>query len=126
MKAEGGWRCAGEEPPGAYSTSTPLTLLPGTFGSAWSYTSVTFDLSSAASWADATNAEAASSAAAKRNRVIMVVSIVTPRRGSPGPRTCEHRRSRRCMSVTARLPGDEGEQVRVHDVGVRGAHAVRE
>jgi len=27
-----GWVCAGEEPPGAYSTSTPLKLLPGMLG----------------------------------------------------------------------------------------------
>src|ERR1700730_6731350 len=32
MKAECGCVWAGEEPPGSYSTSTPLMLLPGTFG----------------------------------------------------------------------------------------------
>src|SRR5882757_2262875 len=86
MKAEGGWRCAGEESPGEYSTSTPLMLLPGTFGSAWSYTSITFDLLSEASWADAVNAETATSAAAQRNRVIMVASLLcSEEMGSPGP-----------------------------------------
>src|SRR5262245_54817681 len=43
MKAEWGCVCAGDEPPGGYSTSTPLMLLPGTFGSAWSKTCVTLD-----------------------------------------------------------------------------------
>ena len=36
MNAESGWVCAGDEPPGWYSTSTPFMLLPGTFGRAWS------------------------------------------------------------------------------------------
>jgi hypothetical protein len=53
MKAESGWVWAGDEPPGWYSTSTPFMLLPGTFGSAWSKTTVTFDLSEGASWAEA-------------------------------------------------------------------------
>src|SRR5215467_14335601 len=48
MKADFGCVWAGDEPPGAYSTSTPLMLLPGTFGKACSYTSVTFAFLSAA------------------------------------------------------------------------------
>src|SRR5262249_14137133 len=48
MKADLGCVCAGDEPPGPYSTSTPLMLLPGTFGRACSYTRVTFTLLSAA------------------------------------------------------------------------------
>src|SRR5215472_12217499 len=48
MKADLGCVCAGDEPPGPYSTSTPLMLLPGTFGRACSYTRVTFALLSVA------------------------------------------------------------------------------
>src|SRR5258708_2144939 len=44
MKAEAGCVCAGDEPPGSHSTSTPFMLLPGTLGSAWSKTTVTLDL----------------------------------------------------------------------------------
>src|SRR3546814_11071056 len=71
MKAELGWVWAADEPPGSYSTSTPLMLLPGTLGSTWSYTSVTLDLSSEASLADAAVKETAASAAAQRNRLSM-------------------------------------------------------
>src|ERR1700710_1092602 len=38
MKALSGCVCAGEDPPGPYSTSTALMLLPGTFGRTWSKT----------------------------------------------------------------------------------------
>src|SRR6185295_5971055 len=41
MKAELGCLCASEKPPGPYSTSTPLTLLPGTFGSSCWKTTLT-------------------------------------------------------------------------------------
>src|SRR5262245_62149638 len=42
MNAEFGCVCAADEPPGPYSTRTPFMLLPGTFGSGWSKTTVTF------------------------------------------------------------------------------------
>src|SRR5688572_17084931 len=42
MKADAGCVCAGDAPPGSYSTSTPFMLLPGTFGRARSNTTVTF------------------------------------------------------------------------------------
>jgi hypothetical protein len=48
MKADAGCLCAGDEAPGPYSTSTPFILLPGTFGSAWSKTTVTFLAASSA------------------------------------------------------------------------------
>src|SRR5205085_10079765 len=48
MKADVGCVWAEDVPPGPYSTSTPLMLLPGTFGRACSYTSVTFAFLSAA------------------------------------------------------------------------------
>src|SRR4029450_7303195 len=48
MNADEGCRWEGDPPPGPYSTSTARRLLPGTFGSSWSPTSVTFAFSSAA------------------------------------------------------------------------------
>src|SRR4029077_2113345 len=45
MQAEAGWVCAGFEPPGWYSTSTPFILLPGTFGRVRSKTNVTLAVS---------------------------------------------------------------------------------
>ena len=54
-----GWVCAGFEPPGWYSTSTPFILLPGTFGRARSKTNVTLDLSVLISTVGKSSAEAA-------------------------------------------------------------------
>src|SRR5678815_1245788 len=42
MKADLGCMWPTDAPPGPYSTSTPLMLLPGTFGRAWSKTTVAF------------------------------------------------------------------------------------
>jgi hypothetical protein len=33
MKPESAWRCGGDVPPGAYSTTTAVSALPGTLGS---------------------------------------------------------------------------------------------
>src|SRR5260370_24036618 len=44
MKADLGWVWADDVPPGAYSTSTPFMLLPGTLGRTWSKTIVTLAL----------------------------------------------------------------------------------
>src|SRR5262249_51327837 len=59
MKADFGWVCAGFEPPGWYSTSTPFILLPGTFGRARSKTNVTVDFSVVISTVDTSSADAA-------------------------------------------------------------------
>src|SRR2546423_3263657 len=48
MKADLGCVWADDATSGPYSTSTPFILLPGTFGRAWSKTSVTFGPSSTA------------------------------------------------------------------------------
>src|SRR5678815_175934 len=53
MKADLGCMWPTDAPPGPYSTSTPLMLLPGTFGRAWSKTTVAFGpLSSSAAIAE--------------------------------------------------------------------------
>src|SRR5262245_31858721 len=78
MNAELGWVCAGFEPPGWYSTSTPFMLLPGTFGRARSNTSVTLAFSVVIRtvgklMADAAPMESATKATPQRNLVNMGV-----------------------------------------------------
>ncbi|CVI25099.1 hypothetical protein AGR4A_pAt10478 [Agrobacterium tumefaciens str. B6] len=74
MKAESGWVCAGEEPPGAYSTSTPFKLFPGTFGSGWSYT--TFTSSPMASWAETDAANDSTQALAQMSNFNIVSFLI--------------------------------------------------
>src|SRR5918992_4276975 len=80
MNAESGWVCAGFEPPGWYSTSTPFMLLPGTFGRARSNTSVTLAFSVVIRTvgtfsADAALMESAAKATPQRNLVNMGVLL---------------------------------------------------
>src|SRR5262245_47455909 len=73
MKAETGCMCPGDEPPGPYSTNTPFMLLPGTFGSTWSNTTVTLDL--VESLAEAGARASVASMTLQRTRVSICFSL---------------------------------------------------
>src|SRR4029079_7939960 len=125
MKAEGAWVCAGDEPPGAYSTSTPLMLFPGTLGSTWSKTTVTLASLLAAS---APVTEIAAKAAAKMSVLIIEFSWL---RGSKGliladgalePIVVTHRTDARIVAGHKRAIVEldaEIECMRVRDRGAR-------
>ncbi|MNC47565.1 hypothetical protein D3C75_966300 [compost metagenome] len=73
MKADFGWVWDGDAAPGAYSTSTPRMLLPGTFGNGRSNTTVT--LPGTGSAADAELSVSAQQAAVRRNLVNIAVLL---------------------------------------------------
>src|SRR5690606_40881611 len=74
MKDEFGCVCAELVPPGSYSTSTTRMLLPGTLGSGWSKTILTF--SPTVSWACAPVAKRPARAAVQRRDLIIVLAPV--------------------------------------------------
>src|SRR5215471_3819112 len=119
MKADAGCVWPSECPPGPYSTSTALMLLPGTFGSSCSYTSVTRALSTSERAAAALPSGMATNSRAHRIRY-----MVQPPIGRRMPPALLER-SRHLSVLHGHSARDERKEVCVDDVRVRRAHAVR-